>query len=490
MMYCYIIKESSEIPLKSHRTRPRFEDKLLNNIKQRLKAEGFEDVKLSIREGVITLITKSNERVGQVVSEVFGVHKVCKAICKKFSSLDEIVRDAEPIYRDIVKGKKFAVRVKRAGVHDFTSLDVAAKVGEVLRKYSAGVNLSKPDVTVNIEVRHDMVYYILECWEGVKGLPLGIEGRVITLFSGGFDSTLSSWLAAKRGCEVDLLHFFMGSEEVSTLAFNIAKKLSKWFLPYKPRMYVIDITPLLAEIRLKVRRDYSQVVLRWCMYYMAQKICKIHGCDAIVTGESVGQASSQTLKNISVIEELIPKEVGTKPILRPLSFMDKEEIIDMIRSLNLYDLTSKVREVCRLAEGPVTTRANVEVLSQEISKISKEFLDSLVDTHIVINVLETDIEEFKKLMEGLTRDIDIKLDEVKDKYVLVDVRPKHIYDKEHLPNAIHISKLLSSAESVDRNIIYVLYCDHGTLSNIYAKLLRKLGLRAYSLKGGLRRLKP
>jgi len=465
-MYCYIIKESSEIPLKSHRTRPRFEKRLLNNIEYALKKEGIVDYDITMREGVIT-IKSSDDKVGDVVRNVFGVHKVCKALCMEFNSINDIISKAEEIFKDHVIGKKFAVRVKRAGTHTFTSLDIAAKVGEALLKYSAGVNLSNPDVIINIEVRDNVVYYILKCWGGVKGLPIGTEGRVLSLFSGGYDSTLASWLAGKRGCEVDFLHFFMGSKDITIQAFLIAKELTKWLSPYESKMIIIDITPLLSEIRVKVRNDYSQVVLRWYMYYIAQKLSSLHKYDAIVTGESVGQASSQTLKNLSVIEESLEFNVK-RPIIRPLAFMDKEEIIE--------------------------TRAHMKILLNEVRKISKELIDVLLNTRITVSIKDTEPNTLSRLLDEFVLNVEVNAEEavriIKEGAVLIDARDLKDYKAWHLSNAIHISELHKMLkEGIDFSKSYVIYCDYGTLSLAYAKMLRRLGINAFSVKGGVNKLK-
>ncbi len=492
MMYCYIVKESSEIPLKSHRTRPRFEKKLLNNIKYALRREGITDYDIVIKEGVIT-IKSGNEKIGDVVSNVFGVHRVCKALCGEFHTINDIVARAEEIFKDVVTEKKFAVRVKRAGSHVFTSLDVAAKVGEALLKYSAGVNLSNPDVVVSIEIRDNVAYYILKCWDGVKGLPIGTEGRVLSLFSGGYDSTLASWLAGKRGCEVDFLHFFMGSKEMTMQAFLIAKELTKWLSPYESKMTIIDITPLLSEIRIKVRNDYSQVVLRWYMHYIAQKLSSIHNYDAVITGESVGQASSQTLKNLSVIEESLELS-NKKPVIRPLAFMDKEEIIEKIRSLGLYEMTSKVKEVCRLAIGPVTTRAHMKILINEVKKVSKELIDVLLRTRITVSIKDTELNTLSKLLDEFILGVEVSAKEaikmIKEGAIPIDVRDLRDYEAWHLSNAIHITELNKMLkEGLDFNKSYVIYCDYGTLSLAYAKMLRRIGINAFSVKGGINELK-
>ncbi|OYT50281.1 MAG: tRNA 4-thiouridine(8) synthase ThiI [Desulfurococcales archaeon ex4484_204] len=477
MDYYYLVKEAPEIPLKSSRTRPRFELRLLRAIDKVLKRLGTQ---YKVRRVNSVLLLEANKDVINSLVTIFGIHSVCRVMPREFRNLKDIAHHAEELYRDVVKGRKFAVRVKRSGKHRFTSLDVASVVGAALKPYSAGVDLENPEVTVKIEVRGGVAYFIDRCLSGPKGLPVGVEGRVVSLFSGGYDSTLASWMIAKRGCKVDFLHLYMGSAESSEAAVDVAVKLSDWFTPYEPRFLVIDFTPVIAEIVNRVSRDYRQVVLRWSMHYIAQKVAAEHGYDAVVTGESIGQASSQTLKNLEVVERLLPG-VSKRPILRPLCGMDKEEIISYIRELGLYGLTSRVKEACRIAGGAVATRAKEGKLKEEIGKLG-EVLDLVYSALMEFKVSETG--KIKSLIKAFTEDVEV--DGVLEGAVLVDVRPRDEFDRWHPKGAIHVSEVLNRV-APDRLIIT--YCDKGVASTIYARALRAIGFKAYSLKGGVSRLK-
>lgn len=466
----YIVKEAGEIPLKSARTRPRFEKRLAEAIRTALARNGVEG-KVRIYQGV--LYVEAPELAEGIIRRVFGVHNVCVAIPYKFMGLDDIAMKATEIFSDIVKGKKFAVRVKRAGRHSFTSMDVARAVGSALLPYSSGVDLSNPEVIVKIEVREDTAYFIINCVKGPGGLPVGTGGRGLALHSGGFDSTASAWLAAKRGVEVDFLHLYMGWVENSVRAARIASRLGReWFSPHRPRMIVVDITPLTAWIRLFVKPDLRQVVLRVAMHEVAQSVAARHGYDAIITGEAVGQASSQTLQNLRVVDTLVRNRYSL--VLRPVSCFDKEEVVELVRSIGLYEEVEKVKEVCRIAEGPQATRAKASQVAEELSKVPEDIVKGVVDKAIITDPSNED--EVRKTLKSF--DEGVTVDDIREDMVPVDARERREFMEWRVPGAIHVEDLIRG-EPPEKPL--VVYCRYGTLSRGIAKALRMLGMEAYAL---------
>ncbi len=464
----YLVKESPEIPIKSWRTRPKFERALAKALEKALDMAGAS-FRVRYSQGVFYV--EADRDVSDVLSRVFGVHDFCEVVPYRFSSLEDISRRAEELFKDTVAGRKFAVRVKRSGNHSFTSLDVARAVGASLLKYSAGVDLDNPEVEVKIEVRREYAYYIMKCWRGMGGLPVGTEGRALALFSGGFDSTLASTLAAKRGTEVDFLHLYMGVAEATEAAIVVAKEVAKLFTPYEPKLVVVNFVPLLAEVRSKVESRLRQVVLRVLMHEVAQALAERLGYDAVVTGESIGQTSSQTLKNLRVVDYLVRPRVA---LLRPLATADKEEIVSKVRELELFDYVVKVVEACKISEGPAETRADVREVEEALKYVSRDVLEGVVASYKVYEVRRATAEE-------VLRDVgaDVEVDEVLPGWLLVDIRDFRRYSEDHLPGAIHVSQL----GRVDTPV--VLYCDYGSSSLLAALELRRSGLQAYSLRGGI-----
>ncbi len=475
----YIVKESSEIPLKSWRTRPIFERKLLEAIRVSVRDHGIP-CSVQLVQGVIYVDCKREAH--EALLRVFGVHNVCEAVKQEFQNLEDIGRYALEVFKERVKGRKSAVRVKRSGTHGFTSIDVARVVGALLKPYSAGVDLTNPEVTVRIEVRDNTAYYILRCWNGPGGLPVGVEGRVLAMFSGGYDSTLSAWLAAKRGSEVDFLHYYMGSEEASLSAFRVLQELVKWLKPYRPLLYLADLTPVMADIRGNVRSEYRQVALRWVMHLIAQRVARKGNYDAVIVGESVGQASSQTLKNLKVVEKLLKEEFRV-PIIRPVAMMDKIEIINKVRSIGLYELCEKVVEVCQVSEGPVTTRADERKLAEELRKLDLGIVDTVLENLAAVGA--DDEEGFKEVIKSFAEDVEVS--EVPEGAILVDVRSREAHLRDRVEGAIHVSQL--DLDRVSRGRPLILFCERGGASTVWAKALRRLGYEAYSFKGGLEELR-
>lgn len=467
-MRYYLIKESPEIPLKSWRTRPKFERALLKAIEYVLKREGV-GFKLGYSQGVFHL--EADRDVSGLLTNVFGIHDVCEVVPHRFGSLDDVVSRAEELFKDAVAGKKFAVRVKRHGDHVFTSMDVARAVGSRLLKYSAGVDLRSPDVEVRIEIRGESAYYVLNCWRGRGGLPVGTEGRALVMFSGGFDSTLAHFLTSKRGVQADFLHYYMGSAEATAAAIEVVKKLAELTPPYEPTLVIVNFVPVLSEIREKVESRLRQVVLRVMMHEVGQLLAIRLGYDALVTGESVGQTSSQTLRNLRVVDHLVRPRVA---LLRPLSWADKEEIVSKVRELGLYDQVVKVEEVCGLSEGPVETRASVEEVEATAALISRDVIEGVLSNVKLYGAREAAPDVVLKEIGA-----DIEVDEVPEGWILVDIRGYEKFQSGHIPGAVHVSELGGNPPAP-----LVLYCEYGSASLLAAIEMRKAGIEAYSLRGG------
>ena len=470
----YLVRISGEIVLKSRRTRARFERRLLRNLADMLRRKGFEDFKIE-REDARIFVEGPSE-MEDVISRVFGIHSLSPATRVEFESLEELASKAEAHFKKLVEGKKFAVRARRAGEHSFTSMDVARVVGARLLPYSAGVDLARPEVEVYIEVRGEKAYFFDRVIRGPGGLPIGVNGRALSLFSGGFDSPVASWMAWKRGVQLEFLHFNLGGAEQVYRAFRVLKKLfEEWCSGYRPRLYVVDFRRVVLELRKKVREDLRQVVLRRMMYRAAEVLARKVGADAIVTGESLGQVSTQTLKNIVVAEEAI-----SATVLRPLLGFDKQEIMDLARRIGTYEESAKLEEYCAIAQGPVATRARLEDVKHEEERLPSDLLERALSTIQEVDVASTEPEDL------LPRDTPA-IDFVPEEAIVVDVRRREEYEEWHYPGALHLDEV--DLESLPKDKVIVLYCSSGGLSLALAEELRELGLRAYSIKGGIEKLR-
>lgn len=470
----YLVTVAGEIPLRSNRTRPRFYRVLIENIKDAVERAGGKLTECRIIDAKILLET--NVDVEYAIARVFGVHKVGKVLEYEFRDLKELANWVNEQSRSIVQGKTFAVRVKRSSQHCFTSLDAAREIGALLKPYSAGVDLENPDVTVNLEIRGSKAYLYLDSTKGPGGIPIGVEGSALVLFSGGYDSPVAAWLTAKRGVRVDFLHFLMGSTQSSYYAFNVAKLLaSNWLYGYRPRFILVDLRDVILEITKKVKWRLRQVVLRAVMYIIASKIADEMKYDALVTGESIGQASSQTLKNLLAVEQVVK---SPKVILRPLLGFDKEEIISLSRRIGLYDSSSKVTEACAIAPTRVETAASVKEVEEELDKIDSAIINKVIATRKVFDLLKTTPEEIIPPDE-------IEIDFIPEEALIVDMRSENERQSNPVPNAIPLDSIDIKKLPKDKVVVFI--CETGGKSYFLAKTLREDGFRAYSLKGGVRR---
>ncbi len=474
-MYLYLVSIAGEIPLKSHVTRSRFVRRLIKNIEDTLLRKNVKEFKIWI-DGARIFI-KADCAIDNILTRIFGIHSIAKVIELEFDSLSDLADKVCEITRRYVKNRKFAVRVHRVGDHNFTSLDIAKIVGAKLKPYSSGVDLETPDVEIFIEIRNKKAYVFTEKLKGPKGLPIGVEGKALVLFSGGFDSPVAAWFTAKRGVKVDFLHFILTSPYSAYYAFKVAKHITEhWLYGYEPKFYIVDLSDIVSYIIENVRHDYSQVVLRAVMYIVASKIVKEKDYDTIVTGESIGQASSQTLKNLKVLEETL--NLNTL-IVRPLISLDKEEIIDYSRFIGTYNLSSIIKEYCVIARRHVVTKADPQILKSEIDKIPDDFFEKAVGSIKEYNILKTDPLKLLDTSE-------IEIDFIPEGAFIIDVRDYDEYRKWHIDKAVHISDITDTEKLKDK--IVIVYCKSGSLSFIFAKKLREDGIKAFSLKGGILRI--
>ena len=362
-MTTLILTLSGEIAIKSERTRKRFEHLLLNNISKVLNIKSYK-----FEQGLILIETEDDFRK---LEKVFGIAHFYKAERIEFDTLERLVEKSKEYFKEKVKGKKFAVRVKRVGRHNFTSLDVAKIIGSALYPYSKGVDLENPEIEVHVYIRDNEAYFYTEVFNGPRGYPVGSTGKTVVLFSGGIDSPTATWLMMKRGVLPIILNFKLGGELHKNMVINELRVLREWSGGHKLRAYFIDAMPILLQLS-KVKEYLRIVMLKRIMYLTADKLAERVGALSITTGESLSQVSSQTMKNLYVTEYGI-----NRPVFRPLIGFDKSDIIDLAKRIGTYELSIKLPEYCTLA-GKSTISADLEEVLEEEKKIQIN-LESLIE---------------------------------------------------------------------------------------------------------------
>ncbi|AAK40666.1 tRNA 4-thiouridine(8) synthase ThiI [Saccharolobus solfataricus] len=349
-----IIRPSGEIALKSPRSRRNFEYTLINNIRNTIGGG-----KIWRSQGVILLEVNDNNANIEALSEVFGISSFSPVIAIKSNNLEDIVNKAKEIFAEIVKGKIFAVRAKRIGSHSFTSLDVERRAGEALYPYSKGVDLENPEVEIFIEIRNEMTYFYHKVIKGPKGLPVGVAGKTVVLFSGGIDSPVATWMMMKRGSVPIILNFNLGGDLHKELVLKELNMLKRWSGGHKLKIFIVKGTDVFIKLS-QVERRSRVVMLKRVMYKTAEKLCEKTNAKSITTGESLSQVSSQTMANLYVTE------YGIKyPIFRPLIGFDKEEIVDIARKIGTYKHSIKLPEYCAISTKARTSEDLNEILKNE-----------------------------------------------------------------------------------------------------------------------------
>ncbi|NIN72869.1 MAG: tRNA 4-thiouridine(8) synthase ThiI [Gemmatimonadetes bacterium] len=471
-----LLRPSGELATKSRHTRRRFQRSLVAALEDALAAAGTS---YEVQDDWGRLYVRASSRAAlDVVARVYGIASLSEVEATTEASLDSIVEVGERVYADRVRGGTFGVRARRSGKHSFSSRDVNYQLGAALNRY-AEVDLGDPDVAVGVEVRDETAYFYSKQFPGAGGLPAGVEGPAVALVSGGYDSAVAAWMMLKRGVALDYVFCNLGGGAYERAVLAVAKLLAdEWSYGLSPKMHVVDFAEPVLQLRERVRESYWQVVLKRLMYRTADLIARENGAHAIVTGESVGQVSSQTLANLAAIDRS-----AVTPVLRPLVGFDKGEIINQSRKIGTYPLSEKVREYCALTElRPVTEAAPADAASEE-AQLDLSVLESAVEGRRVLALRDLDPSEL--MMPYLYTS------EIAAAAIVLDTRSAAQYDAWHYPGARHCDfwDLFRDLRSLEKERTYVLYCDLGLKTAQLAEKMQQAGYEAYSFKGGVRALR-
>ncbi len=468
-----MLRLAAELSIKSRRTRSTFQRRLRQNLKDALATSGANG-RLEDEWGRIYVHGASADAL-TVLPRIFGISSISAVEAVVPAELAEIVRAGEELFRDRVSGQTFAVRARRSGTHSFSSSDIHVELGAALNRYGT-VDLDDPDITVYVEVRDQHAYLFGERIPGMGGLPLGVEGRAVALLSGGYDSAVAAWLLLKRGVELDYVFCNLGGDAYERAVVQVAKVLADdWSFGSRPRLHVVDFGPAVDEMRAHAKPAYWQVVLKRLMYRAASAIGKAVEAHAIVTGEALGQVSSQTLINLRALEP-----AAELPVFRPLIGFDKDEIIARARMIGTAALSEQVKEYCAIAPGKPVTAASVEAVAAEEAKLDLGVLDQAIAARKILDLRALTPTDLVAPYLFTTK--------IPDEAVVIDCRPLPQYRTWHHPRAEHREEwdLLQNFNRLDRNRTYVLYCSHGIQTAYIAERMQRAGYEAYSFRGGVR----
>lgn len=409
-----------------------------------------------------------------LLARVPGIANYSLVRAYSFETVHDIYEHTLRNWGAALEGKTFCVRVKRTGRHEFTSTEVERYVGGGLNQHTGatGVKLKDPDITVKIEIKDDRCYIVEQKFAGLGGFPIGTQDHVLSLVSGGFDSTVASYLMMRRGLRTHFCFFNLGGKAHELAVKEIAFYLwNRYAASHRVKFFTVPFEGVVEQILQQVHPANMGVVLKRMMLRAADRIAERGEIQALVTGEAIAQVSSQTIPNLSVIDSVVDRLV-----LRPLIVMDKPEIIRLSREIGAEDFSANVPEYC----GVISVKPSAKVKPARV--VAEE---ALIDDAILEAALaSTRMQPIDAVMEDL-EETPIQAEVVSQLLPgdrVIDIR--HPGEAENRPLMLPVEQRLSipfySLSSrfpeLDQAYRYLLYCDKGVMSQLHAAHLRDQGV--------------
>ena len=392
--YIFIVR-CGEVALKGM-NKPYFERMLLERIRKLLKK--FDGIRAYRHEGLIYVRADKELNAGpearqailKEIGKVFGVASISPAMeCE--STMEDIGRTAVSYMMEAIEErgvKTFKVEAKRADKNfPVKSPDIGRLIGaEVLKGCKAlKVDVHDPDVKLFVDVRHDKSYIYQDKIPGFGGLPLGTNGKGMTLLSGGIDSPVATWMMAKRGMMIEAVHFHSfpytsqrAQEKVEELASLVSTYCGRF------RMHVINLLPIQEQIVQNCPEEETTILVRRFMMRIAQELAKAADCNMLITGENLGQVASQTAEALVVTDASV-----SMPVMRPLIGLDKVDIMDLAREIGTYEKSIEPYEDCCtvfLPKHPSTKPRLERILASESKLDCEKLIEEAVAAEEIIEI--------------------------------------------------------------------------------------------------------
>ena len=386
-MYNSIIVKYGEIGVKG-KNRYIFENKLIKNIKNMLKPIDKFNVYKEYGRVYVDLGDYEYDEICEEVKKVFGVVGVCPAV-KVLRNNEE---DVEAAYTQLKETALVVLEEKIAnGAKSFRltsqemSIDIGgyllSKVGDKIK-----VDINKPEVKIKCELRESNVVVYSDTVAGYGGLPIGTNGKAMSLLSGGIDSPVATWMVAKRGMEVEAIHFHtypFTSEKSQEKVKDLARILAKYV--GKVRLHKINLLEIQKAVGLNCRDEEMTIISRRFMMRIAERVGIQRNCDALITGESIGQVASQTIQGLTCTNASV-----SLPVFRPLIAMDKTEIIDIAKKIDTFETSIIPEEDCCSVFAPKkpVTKPRLEKIEDSEKALDVEQLIQDAIDNMEVEVIE------------------------------------------------------------------------------------------------------
>ena len=339
-----------------------FEDALMKTLRFRAKHFGKFDIRNSQSTIVIEPLTEDADIDGmfETTSKVFGIVGISRcAVCEKdMPAIFDMVREYVPQF---LAGKKtFKVEAKRSDKRfPLNSPQISAEIGGVILGMipKIKVDVRQPEIVVHVEIREHAAYIHAGQFKGAGGMPVGTNGKAMLLLSGGIDSPVAGYMIAKRGVQLEAVHFESfpyTSERAREKVLELARTVAQYAGSFN--VHVVSLTHIQEELVKNCEEDYFTLVLRRYMMAIADRLANRLGCGGLITGESLGQVASQTMQALGVTDP-----VATLPVFRPCIGMDKEEIIQIARRIGTFETSIQPYEDCCTVFTPKHPRTRPEL---------------------------------------------------------------------------------------------------------------------------------
>lgn len=477
----FVIKLFPEIMVKSDSVRRQITKILRSNLRSQFKRHAISaDVQNRWDSLIVVLDPRHDDdesarrQALRILTHTPGIGGSLEIEEFDFDTLHDAYQHVRDCYRKRLSGKTFCVRLKRTGHHDFNSHEAEIYMGgHLLQETDAhSVSLKHPEVLVQAEIRNQKIHVVKKQHRGIGGFPLGSQGEVLSLISGGFDSTVSSYLMMRRGLKTHYCFFNLGGSAHEIGVKQVAHYLwSSYSESHRVKFVTVPFEDVVTEILRNVDTAQMGVVLKRMMLRAASQIADSLNLPALVTGEAVAQVASQTITNLAVIDR-----VCDHMVLRPLASMDKQDIIDIARRIGTETFAANMPEYC----GVISVNPTIVGDRRKVDEAESTFDFSVLDRALQAASYRRIDEVLQGIDSGLETVEIINTPSLKD--VVIDIRHPHEVEDTPLSftsNTVlcvpfyDLEQRIHALQAQYAGSRFLLYCQKGTMSKIHAHHLNQ-----------------
>ncbi|WP_370215558.1 tRNA uracil 4-sulfurtransferase ThiI [Idiomarina sp.] len=479
----FVVRLHAEITIKSRSVRKRYGKVLTNNLRKVLADidSGLYVKWLWDRIEVSTAADDDQARQAIIdkLSCTPGISWFAEVIERPLDEFEALSEWVAQFWLEKIAQQTFAVRVKRKGHHDFSSQQLERYIGGYLLEHqpTARVQLKSPEHEITLQIIEQNIQLVGERRQGLGGFPIPTQETVLSLMSGGFDSSVASFEFIRRGARTHFCFFNLGGDAHEVAVKQICHYLWERFTKSHPIKFVsVDFAPIVEDILTNVDNGAMGVVLKRQMLRAATRVGYFLKAQALVTGEAIGQVSSQTLANLQVID----KATDTL-VLRPLITADKQTIVDQAKRIGTEALAKTIPEYCGVISNKPTVKANEQAILAEEEKLDMNLIE-----HVVRNAQVLSMQD---IADAAQQQVQLKQTESDKPKVIVDIRTAEEIEDDPLTTSLNVIempffKVQSEFVKLDDSKHYLLYCSQGVMSKMQTLLLQEAGYDNVSVYEG------